>query len=92
MRAVLIILCVGVLSACVTTQPTYMANGKVGHHITCGGALFSQADCYKKAGDICGHNGYTIIAANKEASPYIYGNSAGQIINRDLIIECNGAG
>ena len=77
------------LAGCVTTQPTYMASGNVGHHITCGGALFSLGDCYKKAGDLCGPRGYKVLAENKETSPYIYGNSAGQFIQRDLIIECN---
>jgi type IV secretory pathway TrbL component len=93
------------LSACVTDSDTYLPDGSLGHHVTCGGAIFSMGDCVQKAGQICGAAGYKVIGANGEATPYStssggfsanatsaaggYSSSSGSIVNRDLFIKCN---
>lgn len=93
------------LSACITDRKMYLPDGSVGHHVTCGGAVFSMGDCVQKAGEICGIAGYKIIGTNGEATPYAtssggfsanqftasggYSSSSGAIVNRDLFIKCN---
>lgn len=88
------------LSGCVTDTQTYMPNGSVGHHVTCGGAIFSMGDCYKRAGELCGRNGFTVIGENKESTAFSSGHASvgngygvasvnsGSIVNRDLLVEC----
>lgn len=69
-KSPLLLLAAFLLSACVTTRDSYLPDGSLGHHITCGGALFSMGDCVQKAGDICGAGGYKIVNQNGEAIPY----------------------
>jgi hypothetical protein len=69
-RALAIIAALIFQSACVTTQESYLPDGSLGHHITCGGALFSMGDCMQKAGEICGAHGYQILNQNGEAIPF----------------------
>ena len=89
------------LSACITTSDTYLPDGSSGHHITCGGAIFSMGDCVQKAGDICGAGGYKVYNQSGEAIPFSQTNgyannysaginsSSGSIVNRDLFVKCN---
>lgn len=58
------------MTACVTDSAINLPDGSVGHHVTCGGAIFSMGDCVQKAGDVCGPAGYQVIGANGEAIPY----------------------
>lgn len=64
------------LAGCITTQESYLADGSLGHHITCGGALFSMGDCIQKAGDICGSGGYKVYNQAGEAIPFSTSNGA----------------
>lgn len=89
-----------VLAGCVTSSPTYLADGSQGQHVTCGGAVFSMGDCYKRATEICGPRGFQIVSGRTESTPFStasasvnpYGGRAmgvsGAIVNRDLIVKC----
>ena len=107
MKKTLILAVLLSLSGCVTDSAAYLPDGTEGHHITCGGAMFSMGDCFQKAGELCGPSGYKIIGSNGEATPYSSagggfaasgGNAAGgfsshsgAIVQRDLFVKCNSA-
>ena len=100
MKLILPTVIAAALAGCVTDQPTYLADGSQGHHVTCGGAIFSMGDCQKRAAEICGPRGFQILSGGTESTPYAivganvnansgsaYGSS-GRIVNRDLIVKC----
>lgn len=53
--------CLAVLAGCTTAKDVYLPDGTQGHHISCDTFASSSADCYQKAGEICGAKGYTIV-------------------------------
>lgn len=94
------------LTGCVSSQPMYTASGAQGHSITCtpgwtGGivgavanASTSWAQCYQKAGELCGARGYDIIQQVGEGGVYgQVGQGAGFVSstnNRMMIVKCKG--
>jgi hypothetical protein len=53
-----------VLAGCSTSaKDAYLPDGTLGYHVSCRSAAFAadSADCYQKAGDICGAKGYTVV-------------------------------
>lgn len=52
-----------------------MPDGSMGHHVTCGGTLFSMGDCIERAGNICGAKGYEVLGADRESNGF--SNSSG---------------
>ena len=101
MKRLSAIAALGLLTACVTDSPSYLPDGSQGQLVTCGGALFAYTDCLKRAGDICGPNGYKIITNDANATPYSttsagwnaggggISSSSGMITNRSVMIRCN---
>lgn len=103
-----ILLAALVVAGCSTSQPMYTASGEQGHVVTCtplwnGGlvgaianASTSWAQCYQKAGDLCGAAGYDII--QQEGEEGVYGQAAhgGGFVsstkNRMMIVKCKGPG
>ena len=76
-RSLLLAIVTFVFVSCITARDAYFPDGSLGHHITCGGTLFSMGDCIQKAGDICGAGGYKIYDKNYEAIPFA--NSSGAV-------------
>lgn len=105
MKHLYVVAFLGMLTACVTNSPAYMPDGSQGQLVTCGGALFAYTDCLKRAGELCGENGYKIITADANASRYStasggwsansmggsggFSGSSGTITNRSVMIRCN---
>ncbi len=54
------------LAACGSVHSTYVADGRRGFVITCGGFLNSWSSCLVKAGRACGNRGYETIKGNEE--------------------------
>ena len=87
-----------VLTACVSSQPIYTADGRQGQAIRCSGKLGSWNGCYERAGEICGKRGYDILSQNEEVGHVAsvqantYGGSgfASDTRNRTMIIKCKG--
>lgn len=92
------------LSGCVSSQPMYTASGAQGHTITCtpawnGGlvgaianASTSWAQCYQKAGELCGARGYDILQQIGEGGVYGQAGQGGGFVsstnNRMMIVKC----
>jgi hypothetical protein len=54
------------LAACSSVHSTYVADGRRGFVITCGGILNSWSSCLVKAGRACGNHGYETIKGDEE--------------------------
>ena len=54
------------LAACGSVHSTYVADGRRGFVITCGGFLSSWSSCLVKAGRACGNRGYETMKGSEE--------------------------
>jgi hypothetical protein len=71
------------LAGCTTAQDIYFPDGTRGHRISCDTCASGPADCYQKAGEVCGANGYTIVnVPGGTISSYMISST------RDLFIKC----
>ena len=75
--------CLAMLAGCTTAQQIYFPDGTRGHRVSCDSCVSDPADCYQKAGEICGANGYTIVNIPGTNSSYTSMSST-----RDLFIKC----
>ena len=103
-RTSLVLLTAFLASACATTRDVYLADGTLGHNITCNGHLQNFSTCLDMAGQICGARGYVVMGPRGEAIPPGPGTSAytadsvaayggiqtqtGPIITRSLFVRC----
>ena len=92
------------LTACATSRDVYLADGSVGHNITCNGHIQNFSSCLDMAGQVCGPRGYLVISPRGEAvspgaasgaytadSVAAYGGiqtQTGPIITRSLFVRC----
>ena len=81
------------LSACVVMDhETYLPDGSRGHSITCSGTGTSWGTCYEKAGEVCGANGYDVIAGGSDQTTVVAGNQyglyGGSSANRSMLVKC----
>jgi len=67
------------LSGCVASSPIVTQNGTPGHAINCSAS--NMAQCYKKAGMLCGPSGYNILN-QKDDESFWHGN------DKRMIVEC----
>ena len=101
-RASLVLLAAFLAAACATTRDVYLADGTLGHNITCNGHLGNFSTCLDMAGQICGARGYVVIGPRGEAIPAASGaynadgvaayggiqTQTGPIITRSLFVRC----
>jgi hypothetical protein len=72
------------LVGCTTARNIYFPDGTLGHRVSCDTCATGPADCYQKAGAICGANGYSIVnMPGGTISSYSSSYST-----RDLFIKC----
>jgi len=91
-----IVLCLfiaALVSGCATASKSYTSDGKEGYIVTCSGTLLNWGMCYKKAGKLCGTQGYEVLEKNEDKGAMLsanqqFGLNAGTVINRNLIIKC----
>jgi hypothetical protein len=83
------------LSGCANTATrTYLPNGDTGFGINCSGgdASTSWAECYKKAGEVCGAYGYDVVSKDVDNGATSGGSVAGifgaNVKNRSMVIRC----
>ena len=92
------------LAGCVSSSETYTQSGQKGHTISCtpgwtGGlvgavanASTSWAQCYQRAGELCGQGGYDILQQVGEGGAYAQvgqgGGFASTTNNRMMIVRC----
>lgn len=77
-----------------TTTMTYLPSGDTGFAINCSGsdASSSWAECYKRAGQVCGNYGYDVISKDVDNGATSGGTVGGifgaNVKNRSMVIRC----
>ena len=89
------LLALGSLGGCsTTTTMTYLPSGETGFAINCSGsdAGTSWAECYKRAGEVCGNYGYDVVSKDVDNGATSGGTVAGifgaNVKNRSMVIRC----
>ena len=80
-----VLLALSILCGCARATPITGPDGQSAYHINCSGIQNSLADCYVKAGEICGGRGYYVLDRQEDYSPSVYG---GTKTMRSLFIQC----
>lgn len=84
----------GISGCSSTTTMTYLPSGDTGFAINCSGsdASSSWAECYKRAGEVCGNYGYDIISKDADNGATSGGTVGGifgaNVKNRSMVIRC----
>lgn len=90
---VVLIAAIATLTGCATASKTYTSTGQAGYTINCSGEALSWGACYEKAGELCGTEGYQILARNGSEGAVAGGGEAsffaGTVTHRSLLIQCN---
>jgi len=69
------------VASCTTSIPITSPSGRLGHAINCSSVTIAQ--CYQKAGEVCGGRGYRIISQKNQSEGFF------TPADKSLIIECN---
>jgi len=69
------------LSGCVTATPIITPSGQQGFSLNCS-AMNDIGQCYKKAGELCGGNGYKIFDQNNKEQKFF------SAANQTMVIQC----
>ena len=82
-----------VLTGCVTTNEIYLADGTLGHAISCNGRELNIETCFNKAAELCGINGYeTVTREGKSTGHSIAKGStdpnSGPFATRNILVRC----
>lgn len=93
-----------VLGGCAISKDMYLPDGSKGHNISCDGSANSISNCFQKAGELCGSNGYVLLNREGEAIPFGYGTGSasanaagaqgayvsqvGMFVNRSIFVKC----
>jgi hypothetical protein len=72
---------VALLTGCVAATPVITPSGQQGFTIDCS-PMNDIGQCYKKAGELCGSNGYEVIAQNNQPASFF------SPANRTMVICC----
>lgn len=64
------------LGGCAISKDMYLPDGSKGHNISCDGSANSIANCFQKAGEICGAKGYVLLNREGEGIPFGYGTGS----------------
>lgn len=89
------LLALGSLAGCSsTTTMTYLPSGDTGFAINCSGsdASSSWAECYKRAGEVCGNYGYDVVSKDVDNGATSGGTVGGifgaNVKNRSMVVRC----
>ncbi|HZZ09085.1 MAG TPA: hypothetical protein VFE79_00190 [Paraburkholderia sp.] len=89
------LLTLGGLAGCSsTTTMTYLPSGDSGFAINCSGsdAGTSWAECYKRAGEVCGNYGYDVVSKDVDNGATSGGTIGGifgaNVKNRSMVVRC----
>ncbi|MGF7132384.1 hypothetical protein P3T40_003867 [Paraburkholderia sp. EB58] len=77
-----------------STKMTYLPSGDTGFAINCSGSDASEswAECYKRAGEVCGAYGYDVISKDVDNGATSGGTVGGifgaNVKNRSMVVRC----
>lgn len=84
MKTGVVLLLVGLISACVTSREVYTSEGHLGHRIECSGNTLGWDQCLEKADELCGEKRYEVLHSSDDQTSASYV----RIQHRNMIIEC----
>jgi hypothetical protein len=92
-RQILHLVTISSLIGCVSTSEIYLADGSVGHEISCDGRELSIETCFEKAAELCGSNGFeTVTRAGISTGRSIAKGStdpnSGPFATRSILVRC----
>jgi hypothetical protein len=83
------------LAGCASsTKMTYLPSGDTGFAINCSGSDASEswAECYKRAGEVCGSYGYDVVSKDVDNGATSGGSIGGilgaNVKNRSMVVRC----
>lgn len=93
MRTIILLVFVVSSLGCATAKTVIGPHGKEMHTLNCSGIALSWGSCLEKAGQICGANGYDIIAGGganygTSVTATTHGLFASPVIYREMVIQC----
>lgn len=97
MRSTLLPLCLVAsisLTACVTIDDVHLADGTLGHRITCNWRDLSIDSCFEKAAEVCGADGFETVtkeglSTGRAISKGSTDPNSGAFSTRNILIRCN---
>lgn len=92
MNKMLAVIAALLVAGCATSKTTYLPSGAQGHSINCSGTALTWGNCYEKAGELCGAQGYEVIAGGSEQGSMVTANQGNvfgsTIMQRSMLIKC----
>ncbi|KXB31766.1 hypothetical protein AT959_05285 [Dechloromonas denitrificans] len=82
------------LSGCVTVNDMYLADGSIGHKITCDGRGRSIDTCFEKAAELCGAHGFETVtreglSTGRSIEKGSTDPNSGAFSTRNILVRCN---
>lgn len=96
MRPIRLMLCLATtvsLFGCVSIDDVYLADGSVGHEISCDGRELSIETCFEKATELCGVHGFDTvtregISTGRSIAKGSTDSNAGPFATRSILVRC----
>lgn len=81
------------VAGCVTVNDVYLADGSVGHTITCDGRELSIETCFEKAAELCGAKGFETvtregISTGRTIAKGSTDPNSGPFATRSILVRC----
>ena len=81
-----------IISGCVSSKPVVGPDGTTHYSLDCSGDGFTWNDCLERAGELCGAQGYFVVAKTDENRPTLTVGrdtlTAGVAAERTMLIKC----
>ena len=96
MRSIKLMLCLATtasLFGCVSIDNVYLADGSVGHEISCDGRELSIETCFEKATELCGISGFETvtregISTGRSIAKGSTDSNSGPFATRSILVRC----
>jgi hypothetical protein len=81
------------LSGCVSTKDIHLADGTIGHEITCNGRERSIETCFEMATTLCGKNGFETVtreglSTGRTIAKGSTDPNSGPFATRSILVRC----
>ncbi|MFL6579911.1 MAG: hypothetical protein ACJ8G2_04140, partial [Burkholderiales bacterium] len=84
---ILFLVTIACFAGCTSVSAIRLPDGSTGHSINCSGTAQSWGNCYTKAEELCGENGYDVVAggAKQGSTP---ATQYGAYRSSNMLIKC----
>jgi hypothetical protein len=88
------IVAISALSGCVSTKDIHLADGTIGHVITCDGRELSIETCFETAAELCGTNGFETVtreglSTGRTIAKGSTDPNSGAFATRSILVRCH---